>query len=92
MAKNERSQYQQRLIAGYYENLDAIMLDKLGELVTELYLADSPTKRNTLWQRAEKAMQNLKIPQPIIDHIIQKKDVQILAKNLQEWLKHKTKK
>jgi hypothetical protein len=92
MAKNERSHYQQRLIAGYYENLDAIMLDKLGELVTELYLVESPAKRNSLWQRAEKAMQNLKIPRPIIDHIMQKKDVQILAKNLQDWLTHNTRK
>lgn len=89
MAENERSQYQQQLISSYYHNLDAIMLDKLGELVTELYLAESPAKRNTLWQRAEKAMLNLKIPRPIIDHIMQKKDVQILAKNLQDWLARK---
>ena len=92
MAKNERSQFQQRLISGYYQNLDAIMLDKLSELVTELYLAESPAKRNTLWQRAEKAMLNLKIPKPIIDHILQKKDVEILAKNLKDWLAHNTKK
>jgi hypothetical protein len=31
-------------------------------------------------------MVKLKIPGPIIDHIMAKKDVQILAKNLNDWL------
>jgi hypothetical protein len=41
MAKNDYSQYQKDVISGYYHNLDTIMLGKLSELVTELYLADS---------------------------------------------------
>jgi len=46
MAKNDYSQYQKAVISGYYNNLDTIMLDKLGELVTELYLADTQAKKN----------------------------------------------
>lgn len=91
MAKNAHSQYQGEVIARYYERLDTIMLQKLGELVTELYLADTPAKRNRLWQRAHKAMTNLKIPPPLIDHIMEKRDVQVLAKNLQDWLAKKPK-
>jgi len=86
MPKNEYSDYQKMIFAGYYDNLNAIMLQKLSELVTELYLADTPAKKERLWQRAYKAMVKLKIPQAIIDHIMQKKDVVILAKNLQDWL------
>jgi hypothetical protein len=86
MAKQEYSKYQKDVISNYYGNLDAIMLGKLSELVSELYLADTDTKRDRLWQRAQKAMANLKIPGPIIDHIIAKKDVKILAKNLNDWL------
>ena len=92
MAKNERSKYQDGVISRYYGNLDTIMLQKLGELVTELYLADTPAKRNTLWQRAHKAMAKLKVSPAIIDHIMQKRDVQILAKNLQDWLTKQRKK
>jgi hypothetical protein len=92
MAKHEHSEHQQRLISRYYDNLDAIMLGKLSELVTELYLADSDAKRSRLWQRAHKAMINLKIPSAIVEHIMQKKDVEILAKNLQDWLARKDKK
>ena len=86
MAKNDYSKYQQDVISGYYNNLDTIMLGKLGELVTELYLADTEAKKNRLWQRAHKAMVKLKVPPAIIEHIMQKKDVEILAKNLQDWL------
>jgi hypothetical protein len=91
MAKNEFSQYQKAVISGYYDNLDIIMLQKLGELVSDLYLADTQAKQNRLWQRAHKAMVKLKVPPAIIDHIMQKKDVEILAKNLQDWLAYKKK-
>jgi len=91
MAKNDYSQYQKDVISGYYNNLDTIMLGKLGELVTELYLADTQAKQNRLWQRANKAMIKLKVPPAIIDHIMEKKDVEVLAKNLQDWLTKKKK-
>ncbi|MHC4207942.1 MAG: hypothetical protein ACYSTT_25085 [Planctomycetota bacterium] len=85
MTKKEYSQYQKSVISGYYNNLDTIMLQKLGELVTELYLAGTQAKKDRLWDRAYKAMVKLKIPPAIIDHIMKKQDVEILAKNLQDW-------
>ncbi|MHC4322808.1 MAG: hypothetical protein ACYSUX_00890 [Planctomycetota bacterium] len=85
MTKKEYSQYQKSVISGYYNNLDTIMLQKLGELVTELYLADTQAKKDRLWDRAHKAMVKLKIPPAIVDHIMRKQDAEILAKNLQDW-------
>ena len=92
MAKNERSAYQKDVISRYYDNLDTIMLGKLGELVTELYLADTPAKKERLWQRAQKAMEKLKIPLAIINRIMQNRNVEILAKNLNDWLAKQRKK
>ena len=89
MGKDERSQYQQSVISGYYKNLDSIMLQKLSELVTELYLAETKAKHDRLWERAHKAMVKLKIRPATIAHIMEKQDVQILAKNLQDWLANK---
>ena len=86
------SNYQTKVISRYYDNLDTIMLRKLGELVTELYLADTAAKQNQLWQRVHKAMVKLKVPPAIIDHIMKKRSVEILAKNLQDWLGNKKKK
>ena len=87
-----RPKYQARVISRYYDNLDTIMLQKLGELVTALYLADTVARQNQLWQRAHKAMVKLKVPPAIIDHIMEKRSVEILAKNLQDWLNNKKKK
>jgi len=92
MAENQYSEYQKAVISGYYDNLDTIMLQRLSDLVTELYLADTQTKQARLWQRARKAMVKLKVPPVIIDHIMEKRDVEILAKNLQDWLGYKKKK
>lgn len=89
MGKKEHSQYQRSVISGYYKNLDAIMLQKLSELVTELYLAETKAKHDRLWDRVHKAMVKLKIPPATIAHIMEKKDVQVLAKNLQDWLGRK---
>jgi len=91
MASKQYSNYQKQVIERYYQNFDDIMLDKLGELVTELYLAESDAKRRQLWQRAERAMKNLKVPQAIIKHIIESGSPDILAKNLNDWLKGKRK-
>jgi hypothetical protein len=94
MTKKEYLQYQKSVISGYYNNLDTIMLRKLGELVTELYLADTKAKKDRLWDRVHKAMVKLKVPPAIVDHIMKQKDVEVLAKNLQDWQggKHKRKK
>jgi len=89
MGKKEYSQYQQSVISGYYKNLDTIMLQKLSELVTELYLAETKAKHDRLWDRVHKAMVKLKIRPDTIAHIMEKKDVQILAQNIQDWLGRK---
>ncbi len=92
MAKRNYSKYQQDVISRYYDNIQSIALQKLGELLTELYLAEGPTKKERLWQRVKKAMQQLKVPPKIIAHIMAKRDIEILAKNLQDWLKASRKK
>ena len=89
MGKKEYSQYQQSVISGYYKNLDTIMLQKLSELVTELYLAETKAKHDRLWDRVHKAMVKLKIHPATMAHIMEKKDVQILAQHLQDWLGRK---
>ena len=90
MAAKNYSKHQIDIISGYYNNRDSIMLQRISELVTELYLTGSPAKKEQLWERVHKAMLNLKIQPQIINHIMQKKNVEILAKNLQDWLANKT--
>ncbi len=86
MAK-EFSGFQRKVINDYYRNLDKIALTRLQELVTEIYLTETEEKKSKLWQRVEKALNQLKIPQPIAGHILKQRDPQLLAKNINDWLK-----
>ena len=78
----ERTEYQNSVIQRYYKNQDSIMLQKLGELVTELYLADEK-KKPRLWKRVEAALRNLKVPQAKITQILERQDPVFLAKFLE---------
>ncbi len=86
MAGKEYSSHQRDVISRYYDNLDSITLARLQELVGQLYLADSEAKQARLWERARKAMVRLKVKPAIIEHIMNKKDVVVLAKNIEDWL------
>jgi hypothetical protein len=89
MAKREYSSYQKDVISRYYQNQETILLQNLQEIVTDLYLAETDSKKQKLWERAHKAMVKLKIKPAIIEHIISKASVEILAKNVAEWLSKK---
>ena len=87
MAKQEYSNYQKKVIQNYYQHKDTIILTRLQELVTELYLAETQAKTKRLWQQVEKALTKLKIKPPVKARILETQDVKILAQNLQEWLR-----
>ena len=81
------SDQQKKVIGRYYDRRGEIMLTKLQELVTELYLAEEGLQQERLWERVRRAMTNLKVPPTLIDHILSRRDPAMLAKNVQDWLK-----
>ena len=83
-AMAKRSKYQERVIRNYYENQDAIMLQRLGDLLTDLYLAEGKA-RTRLWERAAGALTKLKVPESRIRHIVDSDNPTLLA-NLVEQL------
>ncbi|HOL32736.1 MAG TPA: hypothetical protein PK052_12235 [Anaerohalosphaeraceae bacterium] len=87
MSAKASNNYQQQIIQNYYKNRDTILLTRLQEIVTDLYLAETGVVRKKLWKRVEATLDKMEIPQSVKAHIIQQKDVQILAKNLEEWLR-----
>ncbi len=84
MAK-QRSNYQDKIIRRYYENRDEIMLQRLGELVTDLYLAEGKA-RARIWQRAAEALAKLKVPKDQVQHIVQSDNPTLLVNKLKELL------
>jgi hypothetical protein len=81
----KRSSYQDRIIKRYYENRDDIMLQRLGELVTDLYLAEGKT-RAKVWERITAALEKLKIPAQRIEHLVATDNPSLVAKLLEELL------
>ena len=74
----DHTPYQKKIIQRYYEHQPALLLQRLGNLVTDLYLAEGK-KRERLWKSAAEAMQKLSVPQPRIDHVLAKADPALLA-------------
>lgn len=81
----ERSKYQQNIIKNYYDNFDTLQLQRLGEQVTELYLAEGKA-RAAQWKKAQQTLEKLKVPASRIQHIVKADNVPLLAKLLEELL------
>jgi hypothetical protein len=81
MAKGQHlSQNQQRIVKDYYQHLDTRLLQKLGELVSELYLSsDEPAKTVRLWTSVRKALEQLKIEPGRISSMLAKRNIEELA-------------
>ncbi len=86
MAEREYSRHQQKVIQRYYENRDQIDEQRLGELVTSLFLA-TPKQAVKRWESAEEIMRRLGVPESRIANIMQKKDVTILASVVEDLQK-----
>jgi hypothetical protein len=83
MAMENFSKHQQGIIKRYYANQSTIVLQRLSELVTELYLAEGK-KRDKLWTTAEGLLKKLEVPADRITHVVGKKDLTLIAKLVQE--------
>ena len=83
MGMNDFSAHQQKIIKRYYQNIDAISLQKLSETVTELYLAEGK-KRERLWKNAAVAMEKMGIQPARIEGIVKSNKPELLAELVQE--------
>jgi hypothetical protein len=77
------SRYQQKIIKRYYDNNDTIQLQRLAELVGELYLSEGK-KRQRLWASVVTAMQKLGVPQSRIDHLKAQDNPALVAQVVKE--------
>lgn len=79
----ERSKHQQKIIKNYYDNREAIALQRVQELVTELYLSEGK-KREKHWKSLATHLEKLDVPQSQIDHLIAQDNPELVANLLQK--------
>ena len=79
MGMENFTRHQQGIIKRFYENKDSIQLQRLSELVTDLYLAEGK-KLDKLWQTAAGLMEKMGVPAARSKHISEQRDPELLAK------------
>jgi hypothetical protein len=80
--------HQQKIIKRYYDNLDTISLQRLAELVGELYLATGKKLQRT-WEQVAGALRKLEVPQTRIDHLVKQANPALIAELVKELEKKK---
>lgn len=82
------SKHQQRIIKNYYDNRDAIALQRVQELVTELYLAEGK-KREKYWKTLSTNLEKLGIKPPQIKHLVEQDNPELVANLVKSLMSEK---
>jgi hypothetical protein len=76
----EYSGTQRKIINRYYDNHDTILATRLGEIVTDIALAESDQKKlDRLWKRAEQALAKTALKPESWKKITESRDPKALA-------------
>lgn len=76
MAKH--SKYQQKIIKNYYDHRETLALQRVQELITELYLSEG-TKRARYWKQIAGHLGALGVKQAQIDHLTKQDKPELVA-------------
>lgn len=84
----QRTKYQEKIIKNYYKNQDEILVQRVSDYVTDLFLAEGKA-RQRIWKNVVGALEKLKVPASRIEHLVKKDDPRLLAELIQEILANK---
>ncbi len=87
----EYTKHQQKIIKNYYDNREAISLQRLSELVTELYLAEGKARAKQ-WKYIVGSLEKLGLSRARIEHLQAQDDAALLAKVVEEMMAKQHKK
>lgn len=81
----EHTRYQQNVIKNYYKNREALSLQRLQEMVTDLYLAEGK-KRTQQWKQVAKHLDKLGLKPARIQHLVASDDPAQIAKIVEQLM------
>ena len=76
--------YQQKVIRRFYENKDLRLIQKLGELVSNLYVETNEKKRESGWKRIKEILIDLKVHPHEVEFLTKDKNLTVISKKLAE--------
>ena len=83
MGMENYSNHQQKCIKNYYNNRESIAFQRVGELVTELYLTEGK-KREKVWDSITNHLGKMGVKPDRIAHLRAKDQPELVAKLLAE--------
>ena len=78
MGMEDYSRYQQGIIRRFYENKETMGLQRVAELVGDLYLAEGK-KRQKIWDQIVPALVKAGLPEAQANHLRQQDKADLLA-------------
>ncbi len=78
------TKYQQKAIRNFYDNKDLRLVQKLGELVSNLYLETNEKKKETGWKKIKKMLTDLKVHPGEVEFLTKDKTLSLISKKLDE--------
>jgi len=78
------TKYQQKAIKNFYDNKDIRLVQKLGELVSNLYLETNDKKKDTGWKKIKKMLTDLKVHPGEVEFLTKGKTLSLISKKLDE--------
>ncbi|MCF6157310.1 MAG: hypothetical protein E3K32_01780 [wastewater metagenome] len=76
--------YQKKVIRNFYENKDLRLLQKLGELVSNLYLETNEKKKETGWKNIRKMLIDLRVDPNEVEYLTKDRNLAMVSKKLTE--------
>ena len=81
----ERSKHQQKIISRYYDNREGIALQRVQELVTELYLSEGK-KRERNWTLIRGHLEKLGVKTAQIDRLVKQDQPELVANLVKKFM------
>ena len=72
------SKYQQNVIRNYYQNREGIALQRVQELVTELYLSEGQARQRH-WKSIAGHLEKLGVAKKTIEHLVREDNPELVA-------------
>ena len=76
--------YQQKVIRNFYENKDLRLIQKMGELVSNLYLETNAKKLESGWKKIREILIDLKVHPNETEFLTKDKNLSVISKKLAE--------
>ena len=78
------TEYQKKVIKNFYDNKDLRLVQKLGELVSNLYIETNEKKIETGWKKLKKMLTDLKVHPGEVEYLTKDKNLSMISKKLDE--------